>query len=64
MRELTYDQWMELGYHVKRGERSLNRDESTGKPLFTRGQVEESPSFDLRLSNDERESLGIGRRRR
>ena len=63
MRELTFEQWRELGYHVKKGERSMNRDVSTGKAVFTRDQVKESPSYDLRLSQDERESLGIRERR-
>lgn len=47
MKAKTYEQWKEIGYQVKRGERSTMRD-AQGRPLFTREQVEESRDFDTR----------------
>jgi hypothetical protein len=40
----TYDEWMELGYHVMRGEKSLERN-SKGIPVFSTDQVEEDEDY-------------------
>lgn len=40
MKAKTYDEWKELGYQVRRGEKSSGRDRS-GAATFTREQVEE-----------------------
>ena len=63
MKLRDYEGWRELGFHVRKGEKAVGRDPITGRALFSRDQVEETPSYDLCLSHDERESLGIGRRR-
>lgn len=41
MKDKTYIEWQELGYHVRKGERSTGRNKS-GEAIFTRKQVEES----------------------
>jgi hypothetical protein len=61
MRELTYDEWKLNGFHVKKGESSRTRNQNN-QATFTRDQVEETPGYDLKLSNDERDLLGIRRR--
>lgn len=45
MKAKTYDEWKELGYQVKRGEKASGRL-PTGKGTFTREQVEENDFFD------------------
>lgn len=46
MKAKTYDEWREIGYQVRKGEKATGRDPKTGKPTFTRDQVEESRRFD------------------
>ena len=48
MKAKTFDEWKEIGYRVKKGERSTTRDSRTGKALFTRNQVEEYLMFNKR----------------
>jgi hypothetical protein len=37
---LTYDEWTELGFYVRKGEKSLSRN-NEGKAVFSPRQVEE-----------------------
>ena len=37
----TYDDWILLGYQVRKGEKATGRDPKTGKATFTRDQVDE-----------------------
>lgn len=41
MKLKTYEDWKLLGYQVQKGEKSQARCPKTGKPLFSRQQVEE-----------------------
>ena len=45
MKALTFDEWKDLGYRVRRGEKSTGRNKQN-KPIFTRDQVEEDSTFD------------------
>ena len=45
MRALTYDEWRDLGYQVRKGEKSSGRN-AQRQPTFTRHQVEEREDFD------------------
>lgn len=45
MKALTYDDWRDLGYQVRKGEKASSRNPQ-GKALFTRDQVEEREDFD------------------
>lgn len=63
MKLRDYAGWQDLGFHVRRGAKAVGRDLTTGKALFSRDQVEETPSYDLKLNQEERESLGIGGKR-
>lgn len=44
MKRLTYEDWRAGGFQVRKGEKATGRDPRTGKPTFTRAQVE---AFDL-----------------
>lgn len=46
MKSKTYDEWRELGYQVRKGERATGSDPKTGKATFTRGQVDEREEYD------------------
>lgn len=39
---MTYDDWLLAGYQVRKGEKATGRNPRTGKPTFTRDQVEEA----------------------
>lgn len=41
MKAMTYDSWMAAGFHVRKGERSTQRNKK-GEAVFTRDQVEEN----------------------
>ena len=41
----TYDEWLSIGFQVRKGEVSTDRN-LTGFPTFTRDQVDEAPRFD------------------
>ena len=41
MKQKTYDEWRELGYQVRKGERATGTCPKTGKRTFTREQVDE-----------------------
>jgi hypothetical protein len=45
MKALTYDEWKDLGYQVRRGEKANGRN-LQGKATFNRDQVEEREDFD------------------
>ena len=40
MKQKTYDEWRELGYQVRKGERATGTCPKTGKRTFTREQVD------------------------
>lgn len=42
MKALPYDDWLAAGYQVRKGEKATGRNPRTGKPTFTRDQVEEA----------------------
>lgn len=46
MKTMTYDDWKAAGFQVTKGQQATGRCPRTGKPTFTRAQVEESRSFD------------------
>lgn len=46
MKAMTYDDWQAAGFQVRKGEKATGRCPRTGKPTFTRAQVEESRAFD------------------
>lgn len=49
MKDGTYDEWLERGYHVKRGEKATGHNQK-GQATFKRSQVEEDDNFDRRNS--------------
>ena len=44
MKPLTFDQWKQAGYHVRKGQKSHTTNRA-GEPTFTRDQVEETKAF-------------------
>ncbi len=46
MKAKTYEDWHAAGFQVMRGEKATGRCPRTGKPTFTRDQVETSDRFD------------------
>lgn len=48
MKMRTYDEWRELGFQVRRGERASGYDARRHLALFSRDQVEERDDFDRR----------------
>lgn len=47
MKLLTYNEWRAIGYQVKRGAHSYQRN-AKGQPVYDREQVEEKEDFDRR----------------
>jgi hypothetical protein len=46
VRAKSYEDWRELGYQVRKGERATGTCPKTGKRTFTRAQVDESEHYD------------------
>ncbi len=44
MKAKTYKEWQELGYQVRKGEKSTGRNKKL-EPTFTREQVEDLPDW-------------------
>jgi hypothetical protein len=51
MKSLTFEDWKAAGFYVRKGEKSARRCPKTGKPTFTRDQVE--PINERRVRDDE-----------
>ncbi len=49
MKAKTFEEWHELGYWVRTGEKASGRN-AAGKPTFTRDQVDEDAQFDYKSS--------------
>lgn len=54
MKALTYDQWKDAGYYVRKGQRSHTRN-AKGEPTFTRDQVIFADEAPLRQYVDDEE---------
>ena len=52
MRAMTLESWNAAGFRVRRGEKSSGRD-ATGRPTFTRDQVDDAGDLDIAPSLDE-----------
>lgn len=62
MKALSYEDWQLAGYQVMKGAVSTSRDPRTGVALFARSQVVESSYYNLKLTDQEREELGLKRK--